>query len=74
MALDSDTRDRLIILEEQLHSHTDRFEKMADKVDKMYDLMNQAKGAKWTILGFAGITGFFGGKFGSVVLAMLGTK
>lgn len=72
--ISSDTRDRLIRLEQKFESHTVDMQETSDKVNKMYDLMNQAKGAKWAILGFAGISGFLGGKGSALVSAMFSLK
>ena len=70
----SDTRDRLIRLEQKFESHAVDMQETSEKVNKIYDLMNQAKGAKWAILGFAGISGFLGGKGSAILSAIFAIK
>jgi len=72
--INSDTRDRLVRLEQKFENYAVDMKDTAEKVNKMYDLMNQAKGAKWAILGFAGLTGFLGGKGSAIITALFSIK
>lgn len=60
----TDTRDRVIRLESQVQHLTEAVEKMTDEVAKLTNLLNQAKGAKWVIVGAASLGGFIAGKIG----------
>lgn len=53
-----DTRDRLIRLETEMDVVQKTVEDMSLKVNAMHDVMMQAKGARWLILGAAGLLGF----------------
>lgn len=44
------------------------------KVQEMYDLLMQARGAKWAIVGAAGVAGFVSGKIGTALLTLFGVK
>ena len=54
-----DTRERLIRLEVQVSHLTTEAEATHAKVNEMHDLLMQAKGARWFIVGMAAIAGFF---------------
>lgn len=54
-----DTRDRLIRLETEMDGVQKTVEDMSLKVNAMHDVMMQAKGARWLLLGAAGLLGFF---------------
>lgn len=53
-----DTRDRLIRLETEMDVVQKTVEDMSLKVNAMHDVMMQAKGARWLLLGAAGLLGF----------------
>lgn len=56
-------RERLVKLEGKV----ERLDEMANKIDELYELMHQAKGARWAVLAVVGMAGFIGGKLGTVV-------
>lgn len=53
-----DTRDRVIRLETQSEHITEQLDDMQKKVNAMHDLLMQARGARWIIVGMAAIAGF----------------
>ena len=57
-----DTRDRVIRLEAQLEHMANQLDQMIEKVGSMHDLLQQARGAKWIIVGSAAIGGALAGK------------
>lgn len=62
MTTETDTRDRVVALEVKVQHLTDTVETMAEQVDQMHDLLMQARGARWAIVGFATIGGFAAAK------------
>lgn len=58
-------KERIARLETRIEHLTDTIDKMAHKVDELHGIMQQAKGARWAILGAAGVAGFFGSKAGA---------
>ncbi len=58
----SDDDSLPIRLDERLKSMEARFVKMETKVDEMHALLQQARGARWAILGMAAIGGFVSAK------------
>lgn len=58
MTVHDDTRDRLIALEVQVRHLTASLKSTHDKVDEMHALLMQARGARWFIVGLAGVAGF----------------
>jgi hypothetical protein len=74
MSDDENIAVKVAKLETKFDTHASEFTKTSKKVDEIYDLMNQAKGAKWAILGFAGISGFLGGKGSALVSALFSIK
>lgn len=64
--MNDDTRDKVIRLEEQLSALTRTVDKMAGQVEIMSNLLQQARGAKWVIVGSAGVAGFLAGKVGAL--------
>jgi predicted KAP-like P-loop ATPase len=52
-----DTRDRVIALEVQVRNLEGDIQSMARKVDVMHEILLQAKGARWVIIGTAAIAG-----------------
>lgn len=57
----SDTRDRVIALEVKMQHVTEQLDDAINKLNDMHDVMMQAKGVKWFILGTAGFFGFLSG-------------
>jgi septal ring factor EnvC (AmiA/AmiB activator) len=58
-------KERIARLETQIIHLADSIRSMSAKVDDLHTLLNQAKGARWALLGMAGIAGFFGSKAGA---------
>ena len=57
-----DTRDRLIALEVEVRQLTKMVEGMTATLDRLDNVLQQAKGAKWIVFGLAGLTGFLASK------------
>jgi hypothetical protein len=57
--------ERIAVLEANQVHMRDKLNEMSSKVDEMHELLLQAKGAKWAILGVASLAGFLAGKFGT---------
>lgn len=65
--------ERIAVLEAN-HRHAEaKLDNMSKKVDEMHEVLLQAKGARWAILGIAGMAGFFAGKIGAFI-NMFGVK
>jgi len=62
MSVETDTRDRVIRLEAEVEQLTKSFAETAHKVNEMHDLLLQAKGARWVIIGAATVGGFIAAK------------
>jgi predicted esterase YcpF (UPF0227 family) len=62
MSIDSDTRDRVIRLEGKVEAISEQQAETNQKVTAMYDLLMQAKGAKYIIVGSAALGGFLSAK------------
>ncbi|MCA6108085.1 hypothetical protein [Bradyrhizobium cenepequi] len=58
MTDDTDTRDRVIRLETKLEAVTAQLADMQKKVNCMYELLMQARGVRWMIIGMAAFAGF----------------
>ena len=57
--------ERIAVLETN-HRHAEaKLDNMAKKVDEMHEVLLQAKGARWAILGVASLAGFIAAKLGS---------
>lgn len=61
----SELEARIAVLEANQRHLEGKITSMSGKVDEMHEVLLQAKGAKWAILGVASLAGFFAGKFGS---------
>lgn len=59
--MNDDTRDRVIALEVKVQHLEDKLDKAAAKITEMYDLLMQAKGARYVIVAAAGIGGAIAG-------------
>ena len=53
-----DTRDRVIRIETQLEHVTQQLADTQTKVNEMHDLLMQARGMRWLIVGMAAVAGF----------------
>ncbi|PAP93976.1 hypothetical protein [Mesorhizobium wenxiniae] len=62
MSTETDTRDRVVRLEVKVQHLTDTVESMAEQVNQMHDLLMQARGARWAIIGAATLGGFMAAK------------
>lgn len=62
MSTETDTRDRVIALEVKVQNLTVTVDSMAVQVDQMHDLLMQARGARWAIVGAATVGGFMAAK------------
>ena len=58
---------RVAVLEAQRENHDKKFDEMASKVNEMHEVLLQAKGARWAILGVASIAGFLAGKLSFII-------
>ena len=65
--------ERIARLEERQRNIDEKMDTVARQVNEMHDLLLQAKGAKWAILGVASMAGFLSAKAGTVA-AMIGIK
>jgi predicted esterase YcpF (UPF0227 family) len=61
-----DSRDRLIRLETEVEHLTVALKDVQDKVHAMHDLLMQAKGMRWIIIGMASMAGFFASFLGKL--------
>ena len=76
----STNSQRIAVLEAE-HKHTiqkledvgKRTEAIQVQVKEMHDLLMQAKGARWAIIGVAGLAGFLSGKLAALA-AVFGVK
>lgn len=57
MSMEAATRDRVIALEVKVDHLTMQLDDAHKKIEEMYSVLMQAKGAKWVILAAAGISG-----------------
>lgn len=58
-ALENDTRDRMIRLEADVEHIRAQLNEVQEKVTAMHDLLMQARGMRWLIVGMAAVAGFF---------------
>ena len=58
----SELEARIAVLEATQRHLEGKVDRMSTKVDEMHEVLLQAKGAKWAILGVAGLAGFIAGK------------
>jgi len=56
--------ERIAVLEANFRHADAKLDRVAEKVDEMHEVLLQAKGARWAILGVASMAGFFAGKLG----------
>lgn len=69
----TDTRERVVRLEERVVHLNKTVESMAEQVNEMHTLLQQAKGARWAILAAASVGGFVAAKL-SIFLPWFPTK
>ena len=62
MNLPDDTRDRVVALEVEVQHLLDKVSSMDAKVTAMHELLLQAKGLRWAIVGVAALAGFISAK------------
>ena len=62
MTIESDTRDRVIRLEAEVEALSGKVTSMDAKVTAMHELLLQAKGARWFLIGAAALGGFISAK------------
>lgn len=65
-------KERITKLEVRLDHLADTLDSVSGKVTALHELMLQAKGAKWMILGISGLAGFLSGKAGGLLTGFLG--
>lgn len=58
--------ERIARLETQQEHMEAKIDAMSLQVKEMHDLLMQAKGAKWVLLGAAAVTGFAASKLGTL--------
>lgn len=58
-ALENDTRDRVMRMEAEIEHMGVKLDQMQTKVNAMHDLLMQARGMRWLIVGMAAVAGFF---------------
>lgn len=58
--------ERIAVLEANQQHMRDKLNEMSAKVDEMHEVLLQAKGAKWAIIGVASLAGFLAGKIGGL--------
>jgi len=59
--------ERIAVLEIQQKNIETGLAAMAVKVDQMHEVLLQAKGARWAILGVASLAGFIAAKFENIM-------
>jgi hypothetical protein len=66
--------ERIARLEAQQEHMEAKIDAMASQVKEMHDLLMQARGARWVLLGAAAITGFAASKLGTVSAYLIQSK
>ena len=61
---ESNTRDRVLVLEQTVEHLRESVDSMRVKLDEMHGLFMQAKGARWVVVALASLGGFIAGKLG----------
>lgn len=61
-----DLRERVATLEAENRHISNQLEELTQIVKRIDKAFEQAKGAKWVLVGLAGIGGFFAGKLGAL--------
>jgi predicted esterase YcpF (UPF0227 family) len=73
-AVTADEKERIRALEVKVDYLTETIEKMADTVDQLNAVMQQARGARWAILGVAGLAGFLAAKLSPFTAWLIGVR
>lgn len=60
--MSDDLRERLVRLETEMRHVTAQLDEMHGQLRTLIDLLNQARGARWLLLGMASLGGFALGK------------
>jgi len=68
----ADELQRIAVLETEMKHLNEKLEDTHVKVSQMHDLLMQAKGAKWFIVGMAAIAGF-GASFAAKWISFFGS-
>ena len=74
MAVMPELEERIAVLEVQQRNIEFRLTEMNLKVSEMHEVLLQAKGARWAILGVASLAGFLAGKASSLMSFFQGVK
>ena len=64
--MSDDTRDRVIALERDMQHMSSKVDEMAGQVKEMHQLLMQARGAKWAVVGLATVGGFISAKLSAL--------
>lgn len=72
--MSDDTRDKVISLEVKVEHLSKVIEDMDEKITELHEIMIAARGAKWAILGVAGMAGFLAAKLSPLVAWLGGAK
>lgn len=65
--------ERIAVLEANQRHMERKIDEMAEKVGEMHEVLLQARGARWAIVGVAGLAGFLASKL-AYVAALFGIK
>lgn len=71
MANESDHLERIAVLEVQVQALTKSVDELTTQVRTLVGLFEQAKGARWMLVGLAAVGGFIAGK-GAMIASWLG--
>lgn len=58
---------RVAVLETELRHITEKVDAMSTQMKEVHDLLMQARGARWAILGLATVGGFVSAKIGAFI-------
>ena len=64
--MSDDTRDRVIALERDMQHMSLKVDEMSGQVKEMHQLLMQARGAKWAVVGLATVGGFISAKLSAL--------
>lgn len=69
----SNDAERIAVLEANQRHMEHKIDQMASKVDEMHEVLLQARGARWAIVGVAGLAGFLASKL-AYLAGLIGIK
>lgn len=69
----SNDAERIAVLEANQRHMERKIDQMASKVDEMHEVLLQARGARWAIVGVAGLAGFLASKL-AYLAGLIGIK